>query len=77
MVAGAFKSMKHDHEFLEHPTGTQMKDRFEFQSPIGILGKIVDQLFLRAYLERFLVHRNVILRKLAESKEWSHYLAQV
>jgi ligand-binding SRPBCC domain-containing protein len=77
MVAGAFKSMKHDHEFLEHPTGTQMKDRFEFQSPIGILGKIVDQLFLRAYLERFLVHRNVILRKLAESKEWSRYLAQV
>jgi ligand-binding SRPBCC domain-containing protein len=77
MVAGAFKSMKHDHEFLEHPTGTQMNDRFEFQSPIGILGKIVDQLFLRAYMERFLVHRNVILRKLAESKEWSRYLAQV
>ena len=74
MVAGAFKTMKHDHVFLEHPTGTQMNDRFEFQSPIGILGKIVDQLFLRAYMERFLVHRNVILRKLAESKEWSRYL---
>ena len=48
MVAGAFKTMKHDHVFLEHPTGTQMNDRFEFQSPIGILGKIVDRLFLRA-----------------------------
>ena len=74
MVKGAFKSMKHDHEFLEHPTGTRMNDRFEFQSPLGILGKIVDQLFLRAYMERFLVQRNGILKKLAESKEWSRYL---
>jgi len=77
MIAGAFKSMKHDHEFLEHPTGTQMKDRFEFQSPLGIFGKIVDYLFLRAYMERFLVHRNGVLKKLAESKEWSRYLARV
>jgi len=77
MVAGAFKSMKHDHEFLEHPTGTQMKDRFEFQSPLGIFGKIVDQLFLQAYMERFLVQRNGVLKKLAESNEWTRYLVHV
>jgi ligand-binding SRPBCC domain-containing protein len=74
MVTGAFKSMKHDHEFFEHPMGTRMVDRFEFQSPLGILGRAVDQLFLRAYMKRFLVHRNGILKKLAESKEWSRYL---
>jgi len=74
MVAGAFKSMKHDHEFFEHPTGTLMNDRFEFQSPLGILGKIVDELFLRAYMQRFLIHRNGLLKKLAESNEWSRYL---
>ena len=76
MVAGAFKSMKHDHEFLEHPIGTQMNDRFEFQSPLGVLGEIVDQLFLRAYMQRFLVHRNSILKKLAESNDWNRYLAR-
>jgi ligand-binding SRPBCC domain-containing protein len=74
MVTGAFKSMKHDHEFFEHLVGTRMVDRFEFQSPLGILGRAVDQLFLRAYMKRFLVHRNGILKKLAESKEWSRYL---
>ena len=77
MVAGAFKSMKHDHEFLELPTDTQMNDRFEFQSPLGVLGRIVDQVFLRAYMERFLIQRNSILKKLAESKEWSRYLVNV
>ena len=75
-IAGAFKNMRHNHEFFEHPTGTLMIDRFEFQSPLGVLGWVVDQLFLRAYMQRFLVHRNGILKKLAESKEWSRYLVR-
>jgi len=77
MVAGAFKSMKHDHEFFEHPLGTHMVDRFEFQSPLGILGKLVDRVFLGPYMKRFLVHRNGILKQLAESKEWTRYLGYV
>src|SRR5437879_9347302 len=47
MVAGAFKSMKHDHEFLEHTTGTQMNERLEIQSPTGIIRKLVDHLIMR------------------------------
>ncbi len=43
MIAGAFKRMKHDHEFLEQSGSTLMVDRFEFQSPFGILGRTVDQ----------------------------------
>jgi ligand-binding SRPBCC domain-containing protein len=74
MVAGAFKSMKHDHEFFEHPNGTLMVDRFEFQSPFGILGSVVDRLVLVAYMRRFLVRRNSILKGLAESETWSRYL---
>src|SRR5712664_2392717 len=46
MISGAFKSMVHDHDFTEHPAGTLMMDRFEFQSPLGILGMIVDRVFL-------------------------------
>jgi ligand-binding SRPBCC domain-containing protein len=46
MISGAFKRMVHDHEFAEHATGTLMRDRFEFTSPLGILGKIADWLFL-------------------------------
>jgi ligand-binding SRPBCC domain-containing protein len=74
MDAGAFKHMKHDHEFLEHPSGTLMIDRFEFQSPFGIFGSIADQFFLAGYMQRFLVHRNSILKKLAESEKWRNYL---
>ena len=74
MISGAFKSMLHDHDFAEHPTGTLMRDRFEFESPLGILGRIADWLFLTSYMRRFLVRRNEVLEQLAQSKEWSRYL---
>jgi ligand-binding SRPBCC domain-containing protein len=67
MIAGAFKSMKHDHEFIAQPPGTLMVDRFEFESPFGIVGLVVDRLFLFAYMRRFLVRRNQVLKNLAES----------
>ena len=74
MISGAFKSMAHDHRFSEHPEGTLMSDRFEFVSPLGILGKIADRLFLTTYMRRFLVRRNEVLKLLAESAEWGRYL---
>lgn len=74
MISGAFKSMAHDHTFAEHPDGTLMSDRFEFRSPLGILGAIADRLFLASYMRRFIVRRNAVLKRLAESEEWSRYL---
>ena len=74
MVAGAFESMTHDHTFAKHPEGTLMSDRFEFKSPLGILGRIVDQLFLASYMRRFIVRRNGVLKQLAESTGWRRYL---
>jgi len=75
MVSGAFKSMKHDHEFVPQPPGTLMVDRFEFESPFGIVGRTVDRIFLAGYLRRFLVRRNRVLKELAESEKWKRYLA--
>ena len=46
MISGAFRSMVHDHEFAEVATGTVMRDRFEFESPLGILGRMANWLFL-------------------------------
>jgi ligand-binding SRPBCC domain-containing protein len=74
MISGAFKSMVHDHEFDEHPAGTLMSDRFEFKSPLGILGGIVDWIFLTSYMRRFIVRRNEVLKQVSESAEWSRYL---
>jgi len=74
MVSGAFKRMKHDHEFIAQPSGTLMVDRFEFQSPLGIIGRVVDRAFLGAYMRRFLLRRNDVLKKIAESERWRRYV---
>ena len=74
MISGAFKRMVHDHEFAEHPTGTLLRDRFEFESPLAVLGKIADLLFLTSYMHRFIVRRNEVLKQLAESGDWSRYV---
>jgi len=47
--------------------GMLMRDRLEFQSPMGILGRSADCLFLTSYRRRFLVRRNEALRQLAEA----------
>ena len=74
MISGAFRSMVHDHKFEEHPEGTLMRDHFEFASPLGILGKIADWLFLTAYMRRFIIRRNAVLKQLAESGDWNRYV---
>ena len=43
-----------------------MTDIFQFESPLGILGKVVNQLFLAAYMRKLLVHRNDVIKKEAE-----------
>jgi ligand-binding SRPBCC domain-containing protein len=70
MLEGAFHAMKHDHVFEFRDGQTVMTDRFEFRSPLGPLGWLLDRLFLTAYMRRFLEQRNAILKRTAESDEW-------
>ena len=71
MIAGAFRSMQHDHLFrARSSTRTEMRDRFVFAAPLPVLGLIAERLVLRRYMRDLLVHRNEILKRVAESDEW-------
>jgi ligand-binding SRPBCC domain-containing protein len=76
MISGAFRRMVHDHEFAEHPVGTLMRDRFDFASPLGLLGWMADWLFLEGYMRRFLVRRNTVLKQSAELMQGDNYPGQ-
>lgn len=54
-----------------------MRDRLEFSSPFGLLGKMVNAVFLENYLRRFLLERNARLKQLAETDGWQKYLKPV
>lgn len=67
MIKGAFKSFKHVHNFQAiGENKTKMVDIFEYESPLGFLGNIADNLFLESYMTRFLKRRNAIIKQYAE-----------
>jgi len=67
MVSGAFKSCRHEYVFCESDNNTIMTNVFYFESPYGILGKVVDRLFLKKYVSNLLVKRNNFLKQKAEA----------
>ncbi len=75
MVRGAFARFDHDHFFSESAGVTDMRDVFDFASPLGPLGRIADALVLTAYLRRFLARRNLAIKTIAESDQWRTLLA--
>ncbi|XLS29228.1 SRPBCC family protein [Flavobacteriaceae bacterium M23B6Z8] len=74
MVSGAFKDFKHEHFFKAHKGGTLMKDIFQYSSPFGLLGKLVDFIFLEKYMKKFLQKRNEMLKEIAETNNWQAFI---
>ncbi|HMI04902.1 MAG TPA: SRPBCC family protein [Pedobacter sp.] len=67
MVAGPFKMMKHKHVFEQKKGYTLMTDEFIYESPLGLLGKLADMLFLRKYMQNLIEHRNRVIKQKAEA----------
>jgi ligand-binding SRPBCC domain-containing protein len=74
MVRGAFRRFDHDHYFKAVADTTLMRDVFDFESPLGWLGCLVDALILQRYLRRLLATRNRIIQQTAETADWRKYL---
>lgn len=66
MLSGAFHSFKHEHLFLVRGEGTLMRDVFDYVSPLGILGRLADRLFLESYMKKLLSIRNLTIKEHAE-----------
>jgi len=67
MIRGAFQEITHIHEFVPQLSGTLMIDLFTFRAPLGILGRLVETLFLTRYMKGLLLTRNSYLKQVAES----------
>ena len=76
MVQGAFASFRHEHHFHQSSGSpvTLMKDVFDYVSPLGILGKTADALFLKIYMSRLLEKRNAEIKLFAETEKWQEVL---
>ncbi len=71
MVSGAFRRFDHDHVFAATPTVTRVRERFDFDSPLGPLGWIANRVFLTEYMRSFLERRMKAIQQVAESNRTS------
>ena len=66
MTRGQFAKFEHDHYYDPIESGTLMRDVVDFESPFGLVGRLVDRLFLTGYLERLLTARALAIKGEAE-----------
>lgn len=74
MEKGAFKRFRHEHIFEEVDGKTLMIDLFDFEAPLGWLGKMADKLFLKSYMTNLLSGRNSMIKEFAETNKWKEIL---
>ena len=74
MVKGDFKSFHHEHHFKAAANGTIMIDLINFETPYGKIGKMANALFLKSYLQNFLIKRNQVIKEYAETQKWKSIL---
>lgn len=74
MVKGAFKRFRHEHHFVALSGGTLVTDIFDYTSPFGFLGRLIDKLILEKYMTELLATRNEIIKNFAESGQWKRVM---
>ncbi|RVU91597.1 SRPBCC family protein [Flavobacterium columnare] len=65
-LKGHFKSFKHQHFFEQKENYVVVTDIVTYETPFGIFGKLFDRFLLKNHLTNFILHRNRVLKKLAE-----------
>lgn len=75
-VRGPFGRFDHDHFFPCDEGKTVLRDTFDFNSPLGLLGRAVDALVMTRYLARLLSERNALLKSTAERRHTARSITE-
>ncbi|MCB9033424.1 MAG: hypothetical protein H6553_06275 [Chitinophagales bacterium] len=51
-----------------------MIDRFNYEAPLGFLGRVAEVLFLNKYMTNLLQSRNQYIKQYAETDKWRSIL---
>ena len=68
-LKGKFKSFKHQHFFEQKENYVEVTDILEYETPFGIFGQLFDKLLFKKHLTNFIIHRNTVLKNLAEKQQ--------
>ncbi|WP_242346100.1 SRPBCC family protein [Anaeromyxobacter terrae] len=63
-LAGPYRRWRHLHTFEDAPGGTLVRDRVEYELPLGPLGAVAHALLVRRSLARIFAHREARIAEL-------------
>jgi len=63
-LRGPYRRWRHTHTFEDAPGGTLMRDRVEYQLPLGPLGGLMHAMLVRRQLGAIFDHRRVVIARL-------------
>ncbi|WP_295229887.1 SRPBCC family protein [uncultured Chryseobacterium sp.] len=65
---GPYKLWNHHHEFIENEQGVLMKDRVDYELPMGFLGEIAHSILVKKKVEDIFSYRHRILKEMFNKK---------
>ena len=65
-VRGALRELRHVHEFYIDGNVTVMRDVVTWRSPLGLLGRAADALFVTRHMRWFVTEKQRRLKSMAE-----------
>ena len=65
-VEGPFKSWRHSHFVEPHEMGAVLRDEVEYETPLGVLGRLAAPLLVEPRLRRLFEYRHRVTREWCE-----------
>ena len=72
-IKGPYNMWHHTHTFHKVEGGVEIKDKVVYSIPFGILGRILNYLWIRKDLENIFVHLKIVIDKLFENNDFKSY----
>jgi ligand-binding SRPBCC domain-containing protein len=63
-VKGPYRLWRHTHEFIDAPAGTILRDRVEYEMPLGLLGELAHVVFVERQLAAIFAFRRESIEKI-------------
>jgi len=63
-LKGPYRLWRHTHEFRDVPGGTLVRDRVEYELPLGVLGRAAHAVFVRRTLRNIFDYRAATMERL-------------
>ena len=74
MIRGDFKFFEHEHHFKPITNGTIVIDILRYETPYGLIGKLVNKFYLSSYIENLIKKRNDVIKQYATGEKWKALL---